>query len=80
MLHIKRITTFGLLLGFIVFMSSFFASGISSDYLLSIGLGILVASMMTFGCSLCLNLMQDITESPNNYSQLKQTTHEFKTQ
>ncbi|MBY0120354.1 hypothetical protein [Bacillus sp. S/N-304-OC-R1] len=58
----KRITAAGLLIGFILFLSSFFVSGNISPYVLSIGLSIMVSSMLIFGFSLFIHLMEEMTD------------------
>ena len=61
-LTFKRITGLGLLIGFILFLSSFFVSGNMSAYILSIGLSIMISSILIFGFSLFLHLMEEMTE------------------
>lgn len=59
----RRMTSLGLFVGFIVFLSSFFVSGINQDYVFSIGLSIMMASMMLFGFGLFFMLMQGVSDS-----------------
>ena len=61
LLFVKKMTSVGLILGLIVFISSFFVSGIKHEYLLSIGISIMVSSMLIFGFGLFINLMEDVT-------------------
>lgn len=60
LLFIKKATTIGLLLGVLVFVSSFFVSGITGDYLLHIGISFVASSMMIFGFGLFINVMGDV--------------------
>ncbi|MFZ3589666.1 hypothetical protein ACOI1C_10365 [Bacillus sp. DJP31] len=59
----RRMTSIGLVVGFMIFLSSFFVSGIKQDYILSIGLSIMVTSMLLFGFGLFLMLMQEVSDS-----------------
>lgn len=59
---IKNMTGAGLLIGLIVFIASIFVSGIISAYVLSIGLSIMISSMLIFGFGLFINLMEEMTE------------------
>lgn len=60
LLFIKKVTSFGLILGVLVFLSSFFVSGITGDYLLHIGISFVASSMMIFGFGLFINVMGDV--------------------
>ncbi|MDX8362004.1 MULTISPECIES: hypothetical protein [Bacillaceae] len=62
LLFMKKITSVGLILGCIVFLFSFFVSGIKGDYVLSIGLSIMISSMILFGFGLSLNLMEAVSD------------------
>jgi hypothetical protein len=59
----RRMTSLGLFVGFIVFLTSFFVSGIKQDYIFSIGLSIMVSSMLLFGFGLFLMLMQGVSDA-----------------
>jgi hypothetical protein len=59
----RRMTSLGLFIGFIVFFTSFFVSGVKQDYIFSIGLSIMVSSMLLFGFGLFLMLMQGVSDS-----------------
>jgi hypothetical protein len=59
----RRMTSLGLFVGFIVFLTSFFASGVKQDYIFSIGLSIMVSSMLLFGFGLFLMLMQGVSDA-----------------
>ncbi|MBM7569737.1 hypothetical protein [Aquibacillus albus] len=76
MLHIKRITSIGILTGLLLFLSSFFANGINPNLLLSAGIGTFAASIMIFGCSLFMSLMQSLTEKTNRQT-TKDSIHSY---
>ncbi len=59
LLHIKRITIVGLIIGFTIFISSFFVSGNESRYFLFVGLSIMVSFMVIFGFGMFLALIED---------------------
>ncbi|WP_134701834.1 hypothetical protein [Ammoniphilus sp. YIM 78166] len=59
LLHIKRITLIGLIIGFTIFISSFFVSGTESRYFLFIGLSVMVSFMIIFGFGMFLALIED---------------------
>jgi TRAP-type C4-dicarboxylate transport system permease small subunit len=67
----RNLTGIGLFLGFTVFITSFFVSGISGKYVLSIGLSIMVSSMLIFGFGLFINLMEEMTEGSKGIRQYK---------
>ncbi|WP_438448017.1 hypothetical protein [Gorillibacterium sp. sgz5001074] len=56
----KRISIPGLLIGFMAVVFGVYESGLIMEYVFSIGLGIMAASMMIFGFGLVLALMEDI--------------------
>ncbi|WP_026582222.1 hypothetical protein [Bacillus sp. J33] len=58
----RNITGAGLFIGLVVFLSSFFVSGITGQYILSIGLSIMVSSMLIFGFGFFINVMEEMTE------------------
>lgn len=53
----KRVAIPGLIIGFIGIVLGLYESGLIMEFTLSIGLGIMAASMMTFGFGLVLSLM-----------------------
>lgn len=59
LLFFKKLTSIGIFFGFLVFLSSFFVSGTSAPYQLSIGISIIVSSMLLFGFGLFLPLMEE---------------------
>ncbi len=62
----RRMTSFGLLFGFIIFLTSFFISGTEKEYFFSIGLSVMVTSMLLFGFGLFLMLMQEVSDARQN--------------
>lgn len=60
LLLFKKLTGSGLLLGFIIFITSFFVSGTISEYILSIGLSVAFSSMLLFGFGLFIHLMEEM--------------------
>lgn len=58
----RKITNFGLVFGFIILLTSFFVGGIKQEYIFSIGLSVMVTSMLLFGFGLFLMLMQEVTD------------------
>lgn len=59
----KKTTYLGICIGFAIFLFSIFESGLNSNFFLSfIGLGIMVASMFTFGFGMCMNLMDETAD------------------
>lgn len=61
LLLFKKITLVGILVGLLVFSSSFFVNGPSSAYQLSIGLSIMISSMLLFGFGMFLPLMEEVS-------------------
>jgi hypothetical protein len=61
----RRMTCFGLLLGFVIFSAGFFVNGISQGYTFSIGLSMMVTSILLFGFGLFLILMQEASDKSN---------------
>ncbi|KAA0546226.1 hypothetical protein FZW96_16060 [Bacillus sp. BGMRC 2118] len=59
----RKMTSLGLFVGLLVFLASFFVNGMSQDYVFSIGLSIMMASMMLFGFGLFFMLMQGVSDS-----------------
>jgi len=66
MLFFKKLTSFGILIGLLVFLSSFFVSGPSAPYQLSIGISIMVSSMLLFGFGMFLPLMEEVSSEDIN--------------
>lgn len=62
MLFFKNMAGSGLLIGFTVIIASFFVSGINGEYIFSIGLSVMVSSMLLFGFGLFINLMEEMAE------------------
>lgn len=56
----KRIAIPGLLIGFLAVVFGLYESGLIMEYVLSVGLGIMAASMMIFGFGLVLALMEEL--------------------
>lgn len=56
----KRIAIPGLAAGFLAVLFGLYESGLIMEYVLSVGLGVMAASMMIFGFGLVLALMEDI--------------------
>ncbi|MBT2688772.1 hypothetical protein J7I93_11310 [Bacillus sp. ISL-47] len=67
----RNLTASGLILGFAVFISSFFVSGIKGEYILSIGLSIMVSSMLIFGFGIFIHVMEEMTEGSKGIRQYK---------
>ncbi|UOE53015.1 hypothetical protein LIT38_12580 [Bacillus sp. CMF12] len=67
----RNITAAGILLGLIVFISSFFVSGLTGQYVLSIGLSIMVSSMLIFGFGFFINVMEEMTQGSKGIRQYK---------
>lgn len=58
----KNATACGISLGFSLLLFSFFESDFNHGFILSfLGIGIIIASMTTFGFGMCLYLMDEIT-------------------
>ncbi|MFC4767804.1 hypothetical protein [Effusibacillus consociatus] len=60
LLHIKRVTIAGLIVGGSIFGSSFFITDPIHAYLLHIGLGLIVSSMLIFGFGMFVSLMGEV--------------------
>ncbi|MDF2035719.1 hypothetical protein P2R12_01820 [Cytobacillus oceanisediminis] len=67
----RNVTAAGILLGLIVFISSFFVSGLTGQYVLSIGLSIMVSSMLIFGFGFFINVMEEMTQGSKGIRQYK---------
>lgn len=67
----RNVTAAGILLGLIVFISSFFVSGLTGEYVLSIGLSIMVSSMLIFGFGFFINVMEEMTKGSKGIKQYK---------
>ncbi|EFV76072.1 MULTISPECIES: hypothetical protein [Cytobacillus] len=67
----RNVTAAGILLGLIVFISSFFVSGLTGEYVLSIGLSIMVSSMLIFGFGFFINVMEEMTKGSKGIRQYK---------
>ncbi|AND40057.1 hypothetical protein [Cytobacillus oceanisediminis] len=67
----RNVTAAGILLGLIVFISSFFVSGLTGEYVLSIGLSIMVSSMLIFGFGFFINMMEEMTKGSKGIRQYK---------
>ncbi|MCS0673980.1 hypothetical protein [Cytobacillus firmus] len=67
----RNVTAAGILLGLIVFISSFFVSGLTGQYVLSIGLSIMVSSMLIFGFGFFINVMEEMTKGSKGIRQYK---------
>jgi len=67
----RNVTAAGILLGLIVFISSFFVSGLTGEYVLSIGLSIMVSSMLIFGFGFFINVMEEMTKGCKGIRQYK---------
>ncbi|QOR67074.1 hypothetical protein IM538_02575 [Cytobacillus suaedae] len=63
LLVIKRITTVGLIIGFVLAVYSFFVSGISQGYFLSVGISVMVSSMLVFGFGMFLALIEELSQN-----------------
>jgi hypothetical protein len=63
-LYIFKKTTFlGICIGFIILLFSIFESDFNVNFILSfIGIGIMIASMTTFGFGMCMNLMDETAD------------------
>lgn len=59
---IKKLTSIGFIAGITLFISNFFVSGISQDYFLFIGIGVMVSSMVLFGFGMFIALMQEVND------------------
>ncbi|AYA76640.1 hypothetical protein M3175_12085 [Robertmurraya korlensis] len=57
---ISTIAKFGLVLGALLFLYSFFESGITMSYTLSISISIMASSMLVFGFGLFISLMGEV--------------------
>jgi hypothetical protein len=59
----KKTTYLGIFTGIAIFLFSILESDFNHNFMLSfIGLGIMVASMFTFGFGMCMNLMDETTD------------------
>lgn len=59
----KNATACGIAVGFAIFLISIFENDFNNDYILSfLGIGIMIASMTTFGFGMCLHLMDETAE------------------
>ncbi|WP_264739312.1 hypothetical protein [Cytobacillus firmus] len=67
----RNVTAAGILLGLIAFISSFFVSGLTGQYVLSIGLSIMVSSMLIFGFGFFINVMEEMTQGSKGIRQYK---------
>ncbi|MBX9973933.1 hypothetical protein [Cytobacillus firmus] len=67
----RNVTAAGILLGLIVFISSFFVSGLTGQYVLSIGLSVMVSSMLIFGFGFFINVMEEMTQGSKGIRQYK---------
>ena len=68
---IKRITSIGILLGLLLFVSSFLVGPMLVEelyhaHLLFIGMSIMVSSMITFGFSLFIHVMEQVASPEAN--------------
>lgn len=60
----KKATAFGIALGFVILLFSIFESDFNINFVLSfLGIGIMIASMTTFGFGMCLHLMDETAEN-----------------
>lgn len=57
---ISTIAKFGLVLGALLFLYSFFESDITLSYTLSISISIMASSMLVFGFGLFISLMGEV--------------------
>jgi hypothetical protein len=76
----KKTTYLGICTGFAIFLFSIFESALNADFVLSfIGLGIMVASMFTFGFGMCMNLMDEAADKSkgNNTSPSSENLYYF---
>lgn len=75
----KRTTIMGICIGFATFLFSIFENDINNNYVLSFfGLGIMMASMITFGFGMCLHLMDETAEkSKGNNTSSKNNLYYF---
>lgn len=62
MLFFKNMAGSGIVIGLTVLIASFFVSGINGEYTFSIGLSVMVSSMLLFGFGLFINLMEEMAE------------------
>lgn len=74
LIFIKGITTIGLIIGLVLSFVSFFVSGISQGYFLSVGVSIMVSSMLVFGFGMFLALIDELSEN----KQLSTASHNIK--
>lgn len=58
----KRGASLGLIIGFVFIIASFFISSQSKEYVLAIGMGIAISSMLNFGFGLFILLMEEMTK------------------
>jgi hypothetical protein len=76
----KKTTYIGMCVGVAVFLFSIFESDFNNNFILSfIGLGIIVASMFTFGFGMCMNLMDETADKSkgNNTSPSNENLYYF---
>jgi uncharacterized protein YacL len=73
LLFIKRTTTIGLIIGFVLAMASLFVSDISKAYFLSVGISVMVSSMLVFGFGMFLALIEELSEK----KQLNKATNAY---
>lgn len=62
MLFFKNMAGSGIVIGLTVLIASFFVSGINGEYIFSIGLSVMVSSMLLFGFGLFIHLMEEMAE------------------
>jgi high-affinity Fe2+/Pb2+ permease len=62
LLIIKKMTSIGVVIGVLISFFGIVESGIRMEYLLSIGISIIVSSMLLFGFGMILPLMEEASE------------------
>jgi hypothetical protein len=76
----KKSTLLGICIGFAILLFSIFKSDYNPNFILSfIGLGIMIASMFTFGFGMCMNLMNETADKSkgNNTSPSSENLYYF---
>lgn len=68
LLLIKTLTTIGITAGFLTFITSFFANGVTKGYLASIGISVMVSMMLVFGFGMFLSLIEEVSEYQEKYN------------
>jgi zinc transporter ZupT len=61
LMAVKWLSAAGTAIGLVIALYSFFVSGITQDYFLSIGIGVMVGFMFIFGTLIFLPLIEEFT-------------------